>query len=40
MEDYAARVEWGWEPEYDIERMTAEMLSKIRERINVKEHAG
>jgi len=39
MEDYAARVEWGWEPEYDTARMTADMLEKIRERINVKEHA-
>lgn len=32
MEDYAARVEWGWEPVYGIEEMTAEMLGKIRER--------
>jgi nucleoside-diphosphate-sugar epimerase len=39
MEDYAARVEWGWAPEYDTERMTAEMLERIRERIHVKEHA-
>jgi nucleoside-diphosphate-sugar epimerase len=39
MEDYAARVEWGWEPEYDTERMTAEMLQRIREQSDVKEHA-
>jgi nucleoside-diphosphate-sugar epimerase len=39
MEDYAARVEWGWQPEYDTEGMTAEMLEKIREQSDVKEHA-
>ncbi len=39
MEDYAARVEWGWKPGYDIERMTADMLEKIRERSNVTEDA-
>jgi nucleoside-diphosphate-sugar epimerase len=32
MEDYAARVEWGWEPEYDLERMTADMLRTLSER--------
>ena len=39
MEDYAARVEWGWEPLYGIEEMTSEMLDKIRERENVTNHA-
>jgi nucleoside-diphosphate-sugar epimerase len=32
LEDYAARVEWGWEPEYDLERMTADMLHTLTER--------
>ena len=32
LEDYAARVEWGWEPEYDLERMTADMLRTLTER--------
>lgn len=39
MEDYAARVEWGWQPDYGIEEMTAEMLEKIGERTDVANHA-
>ena len=31
MEDYAARVEWGWKPEYDLPKMVAELLSILRE---------
>jgi nucleoside-diphosphate-sugar epimerase len=29
MEDYAARVEWGWSPEYDLEMMTRDMLETL-----------
>ncbi len=32
MEDYAARVEWGWEPEYDLDTMTKEMLTVLSRR--------
>ncbi|MFP4375573.1 MAG: NAD-dependent epimerase/dehydratase family protein [Spirochaetales bacterium] len=32
LEDYAARVEWGWEPDYDLELMTADMLKTLSER--------
>jgi len=32
MDDSAARNEWGWDPEYDLERMTEEMLSTLRVR--------
>lgn len=32
LEDYSARVEWGWEPEYDLDRMTADMLRTLNER--------
>ena len=32
LEDYAARVEWGWEPEYDLDRMTADMLKTLNAR--------
>ncbi|MBN2049090.1 MAG: L-threonine 3-dehydrogenase [Spirochaetales bacterium] len=32
LEDYAARVEWGWSPEYDLERMTADMLNTLKAR--------
>jgi len=32
MEDYAARVEWGWSPEYDLEMMTRDMLETLQQR--------
>lgn len=33
LEDYAARVEWGWEPAYDLERMTVDMLRTLAGRL-------
>lgn len=33
MEDYAARVEWGWSPQYDLERTTRDMLSVLSKRL-------
>lgn len=32
LEDYAARVEWGWEPDYDLESMTEDMIRTIQAR--------
>ncbi|TVQ39145.1 MAG: NAD-dependent epimerase/dehydratase family protein [Spirochaetaceae bacterium] len=32
LEDYAARVEWGWNPQYDLDAMTADMLKVLSER--------
>lgn len=32
LEDYAARVEWGWDPQYDLDSMTADMLTVLSER--------
>jgi len=32
LEDYAARVEWGWEPKYDLNSMTRDMLQQIQKR--------
>lgn len=29
LEDYAARVEWGWSPDYDLEAMTSDMLEVL-----------
>jgi nucleoside-diphosphate-sugar epimerase len=29
LEDYAARVEWGWNPEYTLETMTIDMLNTL-----------
>ncbi|MFP4153722.1 MAG: NAD-dependent epimerase/dehydratase family protein [Alkalispirochaeta sp.] len=33
MEDYAARVEWRWEPRYDLESMTRDMLTVLSQRL-------
>lgn len=30
VDDSAAREEWGWDPEYDLETMTADMLNRLR----------
>ncbi|HHV36330.1 MAG TPA: NAD-dependent epimerase/dehydratase family protein [Candidatus Cloacimonetes bacterium] len=29
MDDSAAREEWGWNPKYDLDKMTADMLEKV-----------
>lgn len=33
LDDTAAREEWGWTPRYDLSRTTAEMLARLRERL-------
>ena len=33
LEDYAARVEWGWRPRYDLDAMTRDMLAVLRSRL-------
>lgn len=35
LDDSCARQEWGWHPEYDLEKMTADMIKVLNER---KEH--
>lgn len=37
LDDTCARVEWGWEPEYDLNKMTKDMLHHLGKRFNVKE---
>ena len=32
IDDHVARQEWGWQPEYNLARMTADMLAKLRQR--------
>lgn len=32
LEDYAARVEWNWQPEYDLDRTTQDMLDVLTQR--------
>jgi len=33
MDDSAAREEWGWEPEYDLEAMTADMIEVLSNKL-------
>jgi nucleoside-diphosphate-sugar epimerase len=33
IDDSAARSEWGWKPDYDLARMTEDMLSVLRKRL-------
>ncbi len=37
LEDYAARVEWGWEPQYDLDAMTRDMLTVLSKRFAAEE---
>lgn len=32
LDDSCARQEWGWKPEYDLDRMTEDMISVLKER--------
>jgi nucleoside-diphosphate-sugar epimerase len=34
LDDTCAREEWGWMPEYDLDRMTADMLEKLNIKLN------
>jgi nucleoside-diphosphate-sugar epimerase len=38
-DDSAARSEWGWQPEYDLERLTADMLHQLRPLAQSQGHA-
>jgi nucleoside-diphosphate-sugar epimerase len=31
IDDSAARADWGWEPLYDLDKMTADMLAHLKE---------
>ena len=35
MDDRCAREEWGWKPEYDLERMTVEMIAALRKKFGI-----
>lgn len=35
MDDSAARQEWDWNAEYDLESMTTDMLCKLRKKLNI-----
>jgi nucleoside-diphosphate-sugar epimerase len=36
IDDSAARVEWGWKPNYDLESMTKDMLEKLSDKLKIK----
>jgi nucleoside-diphosphate-sugar epimerase len=38
MDDSAARQDWGWSPEYDLEMMSQDMITVLRERFRRKEY--
>ena len=33
LDNSAAREEWGWKPDYDLKRMTKNMLEKLMEKL-------
>lgn len=35
MDDSAAREEWGWEPKYDLSKMTEDMLKELKKKLNL-----
>jgi nucleoside-diphosphate-sugar epimerase len=35
LDDGAAREQWGWQPEYDLESMTCDMLENLRKKLRV-----
>ena len=35
LDDTCAREEWGWKPEWDLSRMTDDMLAHIRAKLAV-----
>ncbi len=37
LDDTAAREEWGWDPKYDLDAMTKDMLEKLRIKLNITE---
>jgi len=36
IDDSQARKDWGWKHEYDLAKMTVEMIEKLKEKLNIK----
>lgn len=36
LDDTAAREEWGWDPKYDLDAMTEDMLEKLKIKLNIE----
>jgi nucleoside-diphosphate-sugar epimerase len=34
IDDSSSKAEWNWKPEYDLARMTADMIEKLREKLS------
>ncbi|HQU63568.1 MAG TPA: NAD-dependent epimerase/dehydratase family protein, partial [Nitrosomonas sp.] len=34
MDDHAARTEWGWKPQFDLQQMTAHMLTQLAAKLS------
>ena len=35
IDDSAAREQWGWQPEYNLESMTKDMIEKLSEKLAI-----
>ncbi len=35
LDDTAAREEWGWNPQYDLEKMTSDMIQKLKSKLDI-----
>jgi nucleoside-diphosphate-sugar epimerase len=35
LDDSAAREDWGWSPDYDLEAMTKDMIEKLKVKLNI-----
>ncbi|GAB4116165.1 MAG: L-threonine 3-dehydrogenase [Candidatus Caldatribacteriota bacterium] len=36
LDDQAAREDWGWSPDYDLQKMTEDMIKKLKDKLSTK----
>jgi len=36
LDDYTARKEWGWSPDYNLEKMVKDMIEKLKTKLHIK----
>ena len=36
MDDTCAREEWGWNPQYDLESMTVDMIRALKAKMDIR----
>lgn len=39
IDDSTARKDWGWNPEFDLDKMTEDMLRNLKEKLSIENHA-